>query len=137
LVYDLSTRVSCPPLPPLDCTTDNNDMWQNNVASTAIQLRDGVSVRGSICGVAGSDWWSVPVRSECTTVVTVTSSSTDGTAIGTPVTDGLDGTPTTADGTVAVSTVTGFGDNQVRIDAQDLTSLYDIRADILCAEPAE
>jgi hypothetical protein len=137
LVYDLSTRVSCPDATPLDCTTDNNDVWQNNVTNTAIQLRDGVTVSGAICGVAGSDWWSVPVQSDCTTVVTVTSSAADGLAVGTPVTNGVEGTPTTAEGTVAVSTVTEFNDNKVRIDAQELTSLYDIRADIVCAEPAE
>ncbi len=137
LVYDLSTRVSCPDAAPLDCTTDSNDVWQNNVSTTAIQLRDGVTVSGALCGVAGSDWWSVPVQSECTTVVTVTSSAADGIAIGTPVTNGVEGIATTADGTVAISTVTEMNDNKVRIDAQELTSLYDIRADIVCGEPAE
>ncbi len=137
LVYDLSTRVSCPDATPLDCATDNNDVWQNNVASTAIQLRDGVSVSGAICGMAGSDWWSVPVQTGCTTVVILTSSAADGIAFGTPVTNSVDGTPTTADGTVAISTVTEMNDNLVRIDAQELTSLYDIRADVVCGEPAE
>lgn len=137
VVYDLSTRVSCPDVAALDCATQSFDVWQNNITTTAIQLRDGVTVRGSLCGVAGPDWWSAPFQDGCTTIVSVTSSSADGIAVGTPVTNNVVGTPTVADGTVAVSTITVEADNLVRVEPQDATSLYDIRADILCGDTAE